>query len=84
MFKIEYARGVAKDLKSLPKEIQKKAFEAIEKVLAEDPFAGKPLAGEFKGLWKFRIGDYRVVYTVEKARLVILVLRIRHRKEVYR
>jgi len=84
MYKVEYAKGVFKDLKSLPKKIQRKALEFVEKHLADDPFMGKPLSGKFKGLWKLRIGDYRIVYTIEKARLIIFVLRIRHRKEVYR
>lgn len=84
MYKIEYAKGVIKDLKSLPKKIQKKALEIVENYLLVDPFIGRPLYGKFKGLWKFRVGDYRIIYTIEKSRLVIFVLRIRHRKEVYR
>lgn len=84
MYKVEYARSVLKDLKSLPKDVCKKALDAVEKILAKDPQAGKPLTGSYKGLWKFRIGDYRIVYSIEKERLVVLVLRIRHRKDVYR
>jgi mRNA interferase RelE/StbE len=84
MYRVEFAKGVYKDLKGLPREIQKKAFSIIEKLLAEDPFIGKPLTGEYKGLWKFRFGNYRIIYTIEKSKLVILVLRIRHRKEAYR
>ena len=84
MYKIEYARGVVKDLKSLPKKFREKALEVIEKVLAADPRQGRPLAGAYQGLWKYRIGDYRIIYSVEDPRLVIFVLRIRHRKDVYR
>lgn len=84
MYKVEYAKSVLKDLKALPKEVYRKALEAVEKILAKDPQAGKPLTGSYKGLWKFRIGDYRIIYSIEKERLVIFVLRIRHRKDVYR
>lgn len=84
MYKIEYAKGVLKDLKSLPKKVQKRALEIVENYLAEDPFIGKPLTGKFKGFWKFRMGDYRIIYALEKAKVTIFVLRIRHRKEVYR
>ena len=44
---------------------------------------GKPLTGPYKGLWKYRIGDYRIIYAIEDKRLVVFVLRIRHRKDVY-
>lgn len=84
MYKVEYARGVVKDLKKLPKNIKEKALEIVEVVLAADPHSGKPLKGHYKGLWKYRLGDYRIVYSIETARLVIFVLRIRHRKDVYK
>ena len=83
MYKVEYARGVAKDLKSLPKPVRERALETVESILAKDPHMGRPLVGTYKGLWKYRIGDYRIVYSIEKDRLVVFVLRIRHRKDVY-
>ncbi len=83
-YKVEYAQGVVKDLRRLPKEVKIRALEIVEKILAADPFLGKPLKGPYQGLWKYRIGDYRIIYSIEKDRLVILVLRIRHRKDVYR
>ena len=83
-YKVEYAKSVAKDLKSLPRTYQARAIDAVENVLARDPFQGKPLSGPYKGLYRFRIGDYRVIYSIEKDRLVIFVLRIRHRKDAYR
>lgn len=82
-FKIEYAKGVLKDLKSLPRDISMKAIEIIEKDLALDPYKGRPLTGQYKGFWKYRVGDWRIIYTIEKNRLVVFVLRIRHRKNVY-
>jgi mRNA interferase RelE/StbE len=83
VFKVEYAKGVLKDLKKLPKEVREQALEVVEKILAAEPHAGKPLTGPYKGLWKYRIGDYRIIYSIERDRLVIFVLRIRHRKDVY-
>ena len=83
MFKVEYAKGVAKDLKALPKAVRRRALDITEKVLAMNPHLGKPLAGAYKGLWKYRIGDYRIVYSIEKERMVVFVLRIRNRKDVY-
>jgi mRNA interferase RelE/StbE len=82
-YKIEYAKGVVKDLKGLPKETKTKALSIIEQILAAEPRSGKPLTGPYKGLWKYRIGDYRIIYSIEDKRLVVFVLRIRHRKDVY-
>lgn len=84
MHKIEYAKGVAKDLKGLPKEVSSRAQLIIEKNLAQDPYQGKPLKGVYRGLWKYRVGDYRIIYKIEQTKLVVFVLRIRHRREVYR
>ncbi len=53
----------------------------IEEVSGQNPDAGEPLSGEFKGLYKLRIGEYRVIYT--KINGTLLVLRIRHRSKVY-
>ena len=83
MYKIEYAKSVIKDLKKLPKEIKTKALTIVEKILVNNPHLGKPLTGPFKGLWKYRVGDYRIIYSIEKAKLIIFVLKIRHRKDVY-
>ena len=83
-YTIEYASSVFKDLKALSADVRRRAIEAVETILAEDPYRGRPLTGAFKGLLKYRIGDYRIIYSVEKHRLVIFVLRIRHRKDVCR
>jgi|WetSurMetagenome_2_1015567.scaffolds.fasta_scaffold1586864_1 mRNA interferase RelE/StbE len=50
--------------------------------LAREPQAGKPLKGDLKGNYSYRIGDWRVIYTIEKAGVYIKDLR--HRREVYR
>ena len=84
MFRVEYAKSVTKDLKSLPKPLRARALNVAEDILARDPYQGKPLAGPYKGVYRFRVGEYRIVYSIEKERLVVLVLRIRHQKDVYR
>lgn len=82
-YKIEYAKGIVKDLHKLPREIQLRAIEIVGKELALDPHKGRPLTGPYKGLWKYRIGDYRIIYSIEEKKVVIFVLRIRRRKDVY-
>ena len=84
MFEVQFKKSVAKDLKALPKADQKRVVEQIEKVLAKDPYLGKALSGEFKGLYRWRTGRFRVIYEIHKDVLIILVLKIGHRKDVYR
>ena len=81
-YKIEYKSSVVRDLKKLDKSTAKRIFQQLESALSEDPDCGSPLTGQFKGLFKFRIGDYRIIYT--KIRDGVLILRIAHRSRVYK
>ena len=60
-----------------------RVVEAID-LLCDTPAAGSALKGEFEGLRRLRVGHYRVVYEWQRRELVILVVRIGHRREVYR
>jgi len=80
-YKIAFKKSVGKDLKRLsPAE----ADRILSKIAAELPQKadGLPaLQGPFKGLRKYRIGNYRIIFTIRDD--TVLILRIRHRKEVY-
>ena len=52
--------------------------------LADEPHAGSALKGEFAGLRRIRVGDYRVIYEVDEGVLVVLVVRIANRREADR
>ena len=80
--KISYKASVSGDVRRLDKPIARRIISTLEHDLAVNPNAGIPLTGEFRGLFKYRVGDYRVVYA--KTPEGVLVLRIRHRKDVYR
>ena len=56
---------------------------AVFDSLRADPRGGKPLRGELKGYWSYRVGVYRIIYKIENDEIVVYVLRIQHRKEVY-
>lgn len=84
MFEVQFKKSVEKDLKALPKLDQRKVLEQIGKVLAKNPYLGKALSGDFKGLYRWRTGRFRVIYEIHKDVLIILVLKIGHRKDVYR
>ena len=51
--------------------------------LSQDPHIGKLLKGDLKGYWSYRVGVYRILYIVRKTEIIVEVLRIQHRKEVY-
>lgn len=52
--------------------------------LAKDPNVGIPLRGDLRGLFKYRVGTYRIIYEVIKSKLVVTIIDIGHRREVYR
>ena len=82
-FSIEIKASAAKALRRIPPEARRRLIEAIDR-LAHEPAAGGTLKGEFSGLRRLRVGDYRIVYEVIGGKLTILVVRIGHRRDVYR
>jgi mRNA interferase RelE/StbE len=72
---------VAHDLKKISPSDKQRTLRRIEDVLGSDPSSGDPLHGEFEGLFKLRVGEYRVVYA--HIGQDVLVLRIRHRSNAY-
>jgi mRNA interferase RelE/StbE len=82
-YSIVIRKSVAKDLKRIPKKDARRVVKAIG-ALADDarPSHSKKLSGEEK--YRLRCGVYRVLYEIEDDRLVIGVVRVRHRKDVYR
>jgi mRNA interferase RelE/StbE len=80
-FKIAFKSSVSRDLRHLDKKAAERVLRAISDMLSNNPRAGEALRGEFSGLYKLRVGDYRVVYTVLEES--VLILRIGHRSKVY-
>ena len=81
-FRIDYKSSVSKDLRRLDPQATRRVIERLESALSADPKAGSPLSGEFRGLYKLRVGEYRVIYA--RTADGVLVLRIANRKDVYR
>lgn len=81
-YNIGCKKSVERDLKKLPKAEARRILDQIEEELPEKADAYPVLKGQFAGLRKFRIGDYRVIYAILGNEAV--VLRIGHRKDVYR
>ena len=85
MWKISYKRSVKKDLKGIPKNMKYTLQKAIETKLMVDPIQfGLPLKKNLKGLMKLRVGNYRIVSSIQKKTVMVFVIKIGHRKEVYK
>ena len=83
MYSIEIENRCFSELKKLDTTVVSRAFAPIEDIIAIDPYTGKKLKGKYGGLFSYRFSDYRIVYEIIQQRLVIIMLRIRHRKHVY-
>jgi mRNA interferase RelE/StbE len=84
VYKVVYLDSVEEDLKKLDKSTVRKILARIEAYLAKNPKElGKPLKGEFQGYWRYRWGNYRIIYKISEREILILVLRISNRKDVY-
>jgi mRNA interferase RelE/StbE len=81
-YRIVYHYLVEEDIRQIPANIRKRIQDAIENRLIIEPVLfGKPLRQSLKGFRKMRVGDYGIIYQVEKE--TITVLKIGHRKDVY-
>ena len=82
-FHVEFTPAARRDLAKLPRDALRRV-DALILALAENPYP--PGAKKLQGSDYFRVraGDYRIIYTVEHRRLVILVIRVGHRRDIYR
>lgn len=79
---IEYTRSAAKAIRKLDPPVRRQVKAAVER-LAEDPTRGKPLQLTLHGLRSWRTGEWRIVYRADDERVVVLVIAVGHRREVY-
>jgi mRNA interferase RelE/StbE len=85
VFKVELTRQAQKELESVFRSDRRlyerflKAFAAI----ALDPSLGKPLHGKLRGLSSYRLGSYRILYETHRGRLVVVIIDLGHRREIY-
>ncbi len=84
MYTIEWQARARQELLNLPSAIADKMVKKVETHLAKDPLAlGSELVGDLSGLMRYRYRDYRIIYEVIENRLIIRVIRVGHRKDVY-
>ncbi|MCD6422841.1 MAG: type II toxin-antitoxin system RelE/ParE family toxin [Elusimicrobia bacterium] len=85
-FSIELSSHSTKDLKKLAKTNRKLLISIAKSIdsLGRKPYSGKPLKGDLKGCFSLRVGDYRVIYEVYPKEKTVLIIRVGHRKDIYR
>jgi mRNA interferase RelE/StbE len=86
VWQIQFDPGAFADLKRLDREFQRRILRYLRQRIAtsEDPRRfGKPLRGMLHGLWRYRLGDHRIVCQIREQALIVLVVRIAHRSKAY-
>jgi mRNA interferase RelE/StbE len=86
VWSVEFDDRARRELRKLAAETQQTILHYLRKHIAgsSDPRQfGKPLRMNLAGLWRYRVGDYRLICRFEDSRLIVLVVKVGHRREVY-
>jgi len=84
MYKLLIDDKVVKDLKKIDHNWRAKILIAIKTKLVENPYLGKKLVGDLSPYYRLRVGDYRVLYEIIENKVMIIVVKVKHRKNVYK
>lgn len=83
-YQVEFSRGASKQFRKLPPSIQERVQAKIDELAVEPrPNQVKKLQGD-DSLYRIRVGNYRIVYEIKDDVLLVIVIRIKHRSEVYK
>lgn len=85
-WRIEIDKDVQRAMRKLDRQVAKRITDKLREISQlDDPRStGRALVGNLAGLWRYRVGDYRIVCDIEDGVLVVLVVDVAHRREVYR
>jgi len=81
-YKSIFTRSFTKEFDKLSMDVKERIIEALEKV-AEAPYVGTKLRGKLEGLWRWRIGKYRIIYLIDDREKVVVFLDVGLRKAIY-
>ena len=86
MTRLDLTKAARRDLAALPEPLRPAVAETIDRLGIDPRSVGKPLVGRMGGLWSARVGNYRVLYTIEgsPASLRVVVREVTHRALAYR
>lgn len=84
-YKVTWHEDALEDLRGLDRSRTREIVEKVDEYLSKDPLAlGIPMKGIFRGMHRYRCGDYRIIYTLDRKKELLIVLTVGHRKDVYR
>ena len=86
VWRVEFVEDAARNLRKLGTEAERTILRYLRQRIAtaEDPRRfGRALTSDMQGIWRYRVGDYRIVAAIEDDRFVVLVVTVGHRREVY-
>jgi len=83
MYAVEFLPSAARALSKLDRTVQRRIGRRIDR-LASDPRADAVKLRGVDDVWRARVGDYRILYVIEDERLVVVVVKVAHRREAYR
>jgi mRNA interferase RelE/StbE len=84
---IEFRPNARDELRKLDRSVQRRLLNYLEQrvIASGDPRRlGKPLRGALGEFWSYRVGDYRIISLIEDKRLVVVVISVGHRRDIYR
>ena len=84
MYKLYFKSSVKRDLKKIGESESLRILKSIKEKLLAKPHKGKPLKGKDGTLWSFRVGNYRILYNFNDKELIVLIIKISHRKQIYK
>jgi mRNA interferase RelE/StbE len=79
---LKFKSSVAKDLARITPSDQRRSLDALEPSVENPRQQGKALSGDKRDLWSYRVGDYRIICDIQDREVVVLVVRIGHRRDV--
>lgn len=82
-YQVRLSKKVTKEIEKIDFRFQSRIKLAII-TLATDPYIGKSLQGELEGLWSYRVWPYRIIYKIFKNELVVFIVAVGHRKDIYK
>jgi mRNA interferase RelE/StbE len=84
VYAVDFLPSAARELAKLDRALQRRIARRIDQLAVAPRGGGAVKLRGADEIWRARVGDFRILYRIEDARLVVLVIRIAHRREVYR
>ena len=82
LYRIVLPKKAQKDLDSIDQRYCDRVKASLI-ALSHDPFMGKKLEGEYCGCYSYRVWPYRIIYYIEKRKVIVVIVRVGHRQSVY-